>query len=67
MKILHYVCVYECVSHSFIIWAGSSTLYAQRHDPVTVAEPVCQPATAIIPLCPRCLAFAVRLAQLLLL
>lgn len=28
MKILHYVCVcvYECVSHSFIIWAGSSSL-----------------------------------------
>lgn len=43
------VCVYECVSHSFVIWAGSSSVYARRQDPVTVSEAVCLPATAISP------------------
>lgn len=43
------MCVYECVSHSFVIRAGSSFVYAQRQDPITVAEAVCLPATAISP------------------
>lgn len=43
------MCVYECVSHSFVIWAGLSSVCAQRQDPVTVAEAVCLPATAISP------------------
>lgn len=61
------VCVYECVSHSLVIWAGSSSVYAQRQDPVTVAEASLSASHSYVPFCPHCLAFAVRLAQLLLL
>lgn len=63
MKILHYVCV--CVWVCFTQFYNLGRIKLSGHDPVPVAEPVCQPATALIPLYPHCLAFAVRLAQLL--